>query len=276
MARPDLAYFALCDRRKQTGANYGACFCRLEVNVSSATISSNAAEFKAAISESIATYGFATIVALTRAARATTQEFLPAEVNRVFDRPTPWIQNAFYYQPATADKTSFEIGVKNFGGSGNAASNILQAEIEGGERKPKRSEILLAQLIGRVGYWVPGPGMRLDAYGNVPGSTMQRILSDLQIQFDSLNNRSARSMKRNKRYANTTYFIPKLGSNQARKAFGVWVNQNGVIQPALIFIQTPQYQQRFDFFGRGMAFAEERFLAELDIAIKQGYNGVRD
>jgi hypothetical protein len=71
---------------------------------------------------------------------------------------------------------------------GTPASKFLAPEIYGGQRGQKRSERALTRYappdvkraMGNRGYWVPGPGLTLNAYGNVSGSTMVQILSDLK------------------------------------------------------------------------------------------------
>ncbi|MBN8911954.1 MAG: hypothetical protein J0H65_07830 [Rhizobiales bacterium] len=101
--------------------------------------------------------GFARVVALTRTARATagsatssgfiSRGFLSTEAARVFDRPTRWTLGAFWWRPATADRTVFEIGVKDFGQKGVPAAKYLRAEVLGGPRRRKRSEVALSRLM---------------------------------------------------------------------------------------------------------------------------------
>ncbi len=213
--------------------------------------------------------GFARTVALTRTARATAG-FLGRETQRVFDRPTRWTVNSFWWRPATADRSVFEVGVKDFAGKGVPASRYLLAEIMGGTRRKKRSEVALGRLSGQRDFWVPGPGIRLDAYGNVPGGTMRRILSDLQVAGDQ--SRTVASRRRNARHKAERYFVPPPGS---RLAPGVWVERpagSRRIMPALLFVSSTRYRKRFDFFGRGMGFAAERFPIELAEALRQGWH----
>ena len=58
------------------------------------------------------------------------------------------------------------------GGKGIEPEKILQAEIFGGSRRPKRSEVALRRVgILPDGYFlVPGQACPLDQYGNVKGS----------------------------------------------------------------------------------------------------------
>jgi hypothetical protein len=243
----------------------------------------NAAEFLAALNVAQERVGFAQTVALTRTARATAGSatggfvgtgFLQQEAERVFDRPTRYTLGGFYWRPTTPDRHTFQIGIKSQGDKGIPAAKFLQAEVEGGARRQKKSEAALTRA-GFLGdgrrYWVPGPGIKLDAYGNVPGSTIRKILSDLQADREAgyLANRTARSSSRNKRYRNQRYFVPKPGSKLAP---GVWLRQGGKIIPALLFVTRVEYHKRFDFYGRGMRFALERFPIEMEKALAEGWN----
>lgn len=246
-------------------------------------LSANFEQFLRAFAEHEKAANFARVVALTRTARATAgsatsggfvnRGFLSEEASRVFDRPTPYTLGGFYWRPATPDKSVFIVGVKDMGGAKNIpAAKFLAAQILGGSRRKKRSEVALTALMGNRGYWVPGPGLSLDAYGNVPGGTIKRILSDLQVadrSAGSNSNRTARSTKRNRNYRKERFFVPKPGSKLAP---GVWVRRGREIAPALFFITEAHYQRRFDFFGRGMAFATTRYPVELAQALREGWN----
>lgn len=231
------------------------------------TVLDNVPQFLSALDKAHKAVGFARVVALTRTARASAG-FLSDETRRVFDRPTRYTVEGFWWRPATADRTSFEVGVKDFGVV--TAAKFLRAQIFGGERRQKRSEVAMGRLMGNSGFWVPGPGVKLDQHGNVPGGTIRRILSDLQVSGDQ--NRTARSRRRNKRYREERYFVPHPRSGLAP---GVWVERppgSRQIAPALLFVAGARYERRFDFFGRGMGFAEARFPIELAQAMREGWH----
>jgi hypothetical protein len=226
--------------------------------------------------------GFARTVALTRTARATV-EFLKAEMVRVFKAPTPWALGGLYWQPATSDRDEYIVGVKDDRAvsKGTPASKFLAPEIYGGQRGQKRSERALTRYappdvkraMGNRGYWVPGPGIALNAYGNVSGSTMVQILSDLkafgEVGFTA--NRTAKSAAKKKRRKAARYFIMEPNERTGKTVPVVWVRKGGQIMPALIFVSHTNYTPRFDFFGRGQGFAAERYPIELEIALKQGF-----
>jgi hypothetical protein len=216
---------------------------------------------------------FAKVAALTRTAQATAK-FQSAETVRVFDRPVPFTVNAFFTRPATKARPIASVGIKDFSpGKGTPAAKYLRAQIEGGSRRQKRSErsIEAAGLLRGRSYWVPGSGVKLNAYGNVSGSLMVRILSDIRAQRDPYANRTARSVKRNRNYRAERYFVPEPGSQLAAKAEGVWVRRGASVQPALIFVSGVRYTKRFDFFGKGMQFARQWFPIEYARALGQGF-----
>jgi len=220
--------------------------------------------------------GFAKTVALTRTAKKTATEFLPAETRRVFDRPTPFTQNAFYWRPATVKREVFEVGVKDMATRGTPASRYLAPEVFGGNRSQKRSERAfttyapahIRRAFGNRGYWVPGPGAPRDAYGNVRGSFVSKVMSAIKAQHDPLQNETARSAARKRRKGAEKYFVidPKGG-----RAPGIWTRKGGQMLPVFLFIHAPHYRRRFDFFGRGMAYAERQFVEELERAFSEGF-----
>ena len=190
----------------------------------------------------------------------------------VFDRPKEQtVRNIMVYK-----------GKKERPGATVAFNQIYEgdeymvAQVEGGQRAMKRSEERLGQQ-----YYVPGIGAQLDQYGNLKGSQLTQILSQLG-RFGEQGyqmNKTRKSMARN--INGPQYFVlwvktgglapgvylrvdksqgqmlvaralatkPKRGITRAqikesyRKAL-----QRGVI-PVIIFInKPPTYKKRFPFF----------------------------
>lgn len=191
---------------------------------------------------------------------------------RVFDRPRPFTLNSTTASPATKQKLFVEFRVREFAAKGTPAYKYLYAQIMGGYRRQKRSEKALVArgfMDNTNGYWVPGPGVKRDAYGNVSGPTIVRILADLQASTDGSQNRTAQSTKRNRNYRKERYFVPPKGSKLAP---GVWVRRGKSIQPALLFVSAPKYDKRYEFFENGMKVARRRlmvhFAATFNMAIR--------
>lgn len=105
---------------------------------------------------------------------------------RVFDRPTTTTRNAVLYAKATKERLYAQIFLRNEAPKGNAPDKYLVPQVLGGVRGKKGFEILLQQkgLMPAGTFAIAGRGAKLDAYGNVPGSTITTILSQLSAQRD--------------------------------------------------------------------------------------------
>jgi hypothetical protein len=142
---------------------------------------------------------FATAYALTQTAKAAQRE-VEKEIARVFDRPTPFTLQAVRTKPATKTRQSAEVLLKDFAAKGNPAVRWLRAEVYGGARKQKAFERLLSWSGAMPAGWyaVPTKYAPIDAYGNVSGAQINRILSQLQSRRDlSQNESAAQKTKRN-------------------------------------------------------------------------------
>ena len=217
---------------------------------------------------------YALAVALTRTAKFVQAEE-SAETQRVFKAPVPWTINSPYTKPATKQNLSAEVGIKDDAAKGTPAKKYLQAEIFGGARRQKRSERALATAFPGLGngYWVPGPGVTLNAYGNVPGPTMVSILADVRAfgEVGYLANRTKRSVKRNPGYRGARYFVPPPGSPLDKRARGVWMRKGGKVMPALVWVKTAAYRSRFDFYGLGERTTRARFPIEFEAALDMAF-----
>lgn len=184
----------------------------------------------------------------------TARDAVAAETERiaaVFDRPTPYTLKAVRFpseKRATKDHLVAEIEVRDEGGRGIAPVRYLWAEYEGGPRRAKRFEVALR----RVGLMYPGEfgvvakGYPTDAFGNLPGPLLVRILSQLQAfgQVGFRANETARSRKRNVKRGIARYFVPDANSKLRR---GVYERQGPRIKPVIIFVRQPSYQKRWPF-----------------------------
>ncbi len=215
---------------------------------------------------------FATSVALNRTAQKVKQAEI-AEMKRVFDRPTRWPLQGLHVVDASKENLEASVHFKDFAGKGVPAGRYLHAQVYGGPRRQKSSEKQLqaAGTMGNAGYWVPGPGAPLDAHGNVPGSVINRILSQVKARQDPSQNETARSRKRNKRAPR--YFA--IGPGQ-RLTAGIWERQGKQIKLVLIFVpRAPQYDKRFDFYGVANRTMKKVFPKEFSRAFKSAIKTAR-
>lgn len=209
---------------------------------------------------------FATAVALTKTAKAVEKEII-REIPRVFNRPTPYTLRSTYVTPATKARLSAEVKIKDHAVKGNPAIRFLSPGIHGGGRSLKGFERLLqrAGVMPDGWYAVPGSAVKLDAYGNVTGATLVKILSALRASSDSLQNRTG--SKRSKRKA-ATYFVALPGRTQTRHLHpGIYRRQGAYgadIAPMFLFTKRrPQYRKRLRFYEIAERVTLMRFPMEL-------------
>lgn len=194
-------------------------------------------------------------------------------IREKFHNPTPWIQKSIHLktaQVADVDMSAI-VSIKY------ESINALAHHIDGGKRRAKGVEKLLRTagvLKGSHQYIVPGRGMKLDTFGNMPKGEVMKILSALKAQFDPINNsgRNVAAWKRNK--DQSRYFVVNgLKSIVTRKRLHPGVYYRGgdgaqtYIKPMLIFVKSPMYRSRWDFFQFTEDAAADAMEAGVDNAI---------
>lgn len=198
---------------------------------------------------------FLTAYALTR----TGQDIKTAQYNMmraVFDRPTKFTLNSLQLQPATKTELSAVIDYKYFGGT--PADRYLGPEVEGGPRRHKSHEkaLISAGLMRSDEFAVPGKGVTLDAYGNMRGADLTRILSQLMASSDPMQNMTDRSRKRALKSAGGRYFVMRgRGAPD-----GVYLRRPDGIMPVLVFVRAPRYTPRFPFYDVARTVFDQQFL----------------
>lgn len=209
-----------------------------------------------------------TAVARTAAlSRAALNQAMPD----IFDRPTPMTARAvqFKVDPAARAATLF---VRDEASKGTPPSKYLAAEIRGGARRDKRSE---RALIGRGlmapdQQMVPGHGAPLDAYGNVPGSAIVRILSRVRAfgemgfaaNASEATKRRLRKLGLATRRSGTDYFV---GRNREGRPSAIYqLIGPGNVRPVLIFTdRRARYAKRFDFVGLAHRHFSEKWPVQM-------------
>jgi len=191
---------------------------------------------------------------------ATAKDVQAAEVHEIrdsFDRPTPATLNSIYVRPATKMKWEATVGIKNFLGKGNSAEEYLAAQIEGGQRQPKRFERALINAgIMPAGYYaVHCKGVPLDQYGNVSRSLIVQLLSYFKAfpeqgySANMTDKRKAALAKGKKGKQGVAYFVA-FGDGWLRR--GIWARytfaHGSAVKPILMFVRGASYEKRFDYF----------------------------
>ena len=217
------------------------------------------------------------------AARATIQKGMDS----VFDRPTPYIRKSVWVTPATPEKLEASVAPTYFGGKGVDPQKILQAEVFGGRRRLKRSEVLLQNAgILPPGYvTVPGAACPLDSYGNIKGGFLVQLISYFKA-FSEQGYRANMTDKRKKGLAkfgksergyktiNGVVYILSLGSLPGGKgvhdamnrtihlAPGIWAKSGthgSSVKPILMFVKGTNYAKRLDIFEKPVQDALAKF-----------------
>ncbi|WP_298580589.1 hypothetical protein [uncultured Luteimonas sp.] len=189
-----------------------------------------------------------------------------ATAQRVFDRPTPFTVNAVQYRKATKARPFAEVYIRDEAAKGTPPSKYLLPQVEGGARRPKGMEALLrssgigggASLPAGM-FAVPGKGVQLDAFGNVPAGQVRQILSQLQAGREagyvsneseaSRGRRRRRQAKKGTRGGN--YFV--LNKKRGRLLPGIYerlaTGFGSAVRSIFVFVRAPRYRQRFDIYG---------------------------
>lgn len=190
---------------------------------------------------------------------------IQAEMGKVFDRPTRYALNSVAWaedlpgpEAAVVWRGSTDAWSRagQFKGAHERANQgYLKAQIYGGPRRQKASEIRLQRIRtgGQDIYVVPTGYAELDSYGNVSRGQIVKILSALEALggdgqgFDG--NRKPGRRGRGRRRAED-YFAIWPGSNQALppaiyRKFGT--GAGAYVRPILIFAKkAPVYRQRLN------------------------------
>lgn len=198
------------------------------------------------------------------------------EMPRVFDRPTAFTLNAVLYKKAKPKEYVAEVFLRNEASKGVPPSKYLLAQVQGGARAAKRSEVLLrsAGVLSANEYWVPGRGVQLDASGNIPGRTIRTILSDLQASFDAAQRSTTESRRKRARRRDigkreVFFYSPGPSGNRGdgrpqhlkRGIFGRTRTAFGsALRLVMHIVQgAPQYTKTYDVFALTERLFAQRF-----------------
>ncbi len=221
--------------------------------------------------------------ALDVAAREAAEE-TKREMGRVFKSPTPWVTGGVRYKKATLEKLESQVDFDKWGNKTNVTvSHVLAAEIAGGNRKHKRHEVALQRAgILPPGYYIaPGEGAEMDGFGNMKGKQIVQIMAWFQAfnRYSGDNKNmtvatKARRIKGTKNKAGFEYFAVSPGAVRTWTRSGgkrgahkmqpgiykrYYLGAGSMIKPVMIFIKSPTYRKRFDFYGIAERAARSKF-----------------
>jgi hypothetical protein len=199
---------------------------------------------------------FAAALALTKTGQIV-KEDLRNEMQRVFDRPTPYTLNSLQLRPATKGNLEAEVSLKEFGGT--PAWKYLGPQIEGGDRAAKRFEKSLRHvgLLPSGMFATPGPAADFDRYGNMNRGQIVKILSALRASSDATQNRGKDRGRGTRRLEE--YFVGGFGRSAHLKP-GIYRRfPNRTIKMVIRYVRSPAYRVRFDFYGMAERSISENF-----------------
>lgn len=186
------------------------------------------------------------------------QQAVRAAMPRVFEGgATPYTLNSTRIVPATPEKLSALLAVKDFtSNNGTRPEDYLFPQVFGGPRKEKRFERAMryAGLLQGNERAVLGQEAPVDAFGNLKRGEIQRILTATRSAFDPAQRKSA-SGKSRRNAKNAPYFAARIG-----KRWGVWKRDGADARPILIFVsKRPTYRARLDFEGITRSTVQREF-----------------
>lgn len=184
------------------------------------------------------------------------KEALAKEAKDVFDRPTPTTVKAGYVTPAKSSNLQARVFLKDFYPKGTAPNRYLAAQIRGGNRDDKRSERLLrTKKVGGKYGGVPilPPGYQTfvhrdyqNQYGNITGSRMVKILSELRA-FQEVGFTANRTFRRGaySSVGRPKYFVVPVQSGSRHP--GIYERKGGQTKLIIGIIRKPRYEDRYEF-----------------------------
>lgn len=204
----------------------------------------------------------------------------------VFDRPRPVTKRGTALVRSTKQNLTAVVRLRRRVDGAPPVNEYLQAEVQGGRRPMKRSEILLqrAGILPAGMQTRPGSGARLDAYGNMSRGQIVQILS----HFRTFGGISTSGRARGRKDTQTASQVLNRARRPRRPieyfavpdgapglAAGIWERRGKRIQPVLIFIQPPAYRPRYAFERVARASAEARFVPNFEAAFRRALGSAR-
>lgn len=240
-----------------------------------------------------------TAIALTATAKAL-KENTVKQLSIVFNQPTPWTLGGVYYMYASPDNLNAYVWFKDDAGKGTPAVKYLWPEVHGGPRNLKRYELALQRFGVLPGgyYTVPGKGVKLDRFGNIPTGLITELLTGVGALVGMSDTTFYGKLGGYKKRKSTTanYFVVKVkhgglvpgiwerlpetgtkirgykGATARQKGktrgehyyeglgrFGHSVIQGRKVRPILIFVKSPQYGVRFPFYQWAQDYVDVEF-----------------
>jgi hypothetical protein len=204
---------------------------------------------------------------------------LRKEMPSHIDRPKPYTLNSIFVDKGRPREKDVEATVLWKNSMGNSGGKYLKPLVEGGDRHAKGFEkLMIAKGFMKAGMKaVPSDDAPKDAFGNVPGSFIVKVLSWLRVLRDPLQNRAIGD-KAKKITAKTMEFFVVTDQKGAlspgiyqRKRFASF----SAVRRIFAFVRTTSYKKSFPFYDIGRKAAAEKFPEKLDEALTRHFESYR-
>lgn len=223
-------------------------------------------ELSKAIVKTAGNFVFAGVVGLNRTAKIAAND-VKEQMKKVFNRPTPFALNSIRIKFADKkDKNPY--AELNFKDKSNTQPPFILPEVEGGARPQKPFEKAFARggegaalLKAPYEYMIPTRAAPLDQYGNVKGSVISNMISDIVgatkagYNAKTKGGKSGGGPKYRAVYANGR---PMIMYTAASKAY-----------PILVGVTKVQYRKRLYFAETITKSYDKNFEIEYSKAIKE-------
>ena len=212
-----------------------------------------------------------TAKAMTNSAKAAKAALASKILPKIQGGPTTWTRRGLIASYAKPDRLRSLVGWNygdnsyeelgfNLKGTGTPAGRYMGLLAQGGDRRAKSAEVKLrnAGILGANQFITPAGGVKLNAYGNVPASTYNAMLSRLRAAsgpgYDS--NRSNSTRSRTKR-RQLDYFPMYEHNGGALRFIAKRVGRGFV--PAFFVVDQPNYEKKFDIITTALTAYNQTF-----------------
>jgi hypothetical protein len=231
--------------------------------------------------------------AMTRTVLAA-RDAVRGQLSASIDRPTPYTVRGLFVRTASAQRLTARLWYGDEPVSNQTPqSRYLYPQVHGGGRKLKRFELALQARGAMPKGWfaIPGPGAKMDGYGNVQRGQIQQILSQLGTELVTGYSRtlrqrdgeSGKAFKRRKQRAFGKAGGQYVGLPDGRGKLppGVYIHRGrdfgakmgygrtGKLTPVLFYVRSVGYRSRFPFYERAQAVVDQQMPMQLERAIAE-------
>ena len=209
---------------------------------------------------------YAAAVALTKTAQEI-RSAIPAELDKVFDRPTTFTKQGTYLKAARRAELVAEVGFRPI------QAKYLKLQAEGGIYMPREGGIRL-----------PG-NIQLNAFGNIPRGTIAKLKAAAengQLSAALAKRLNVQGNRRKGAKPLQLFFGVPRGDRWQNAPLGIWRRVPGVdggpgkLIPVILFEDTPaKYSQRLDLGQMARPIVAQRFQANLNRALADAMRTAR-